>query len=65
MRWIDAETGERRPMHVDRATRASYEALLSRRLEAFGAAAARHGAVFGFWTSARPFEEIVTALFEG
>ena len=65
VRWVDAETGEGAPIEVDRQARHTYEALLSRRLEAWGAACARHGTIYGFWRSTTPFESIVTELFEG
>lgn len=63
--WIDAETGERRSMHVDRARAAAYERLVSRSLESWRTACARHRAVYGAWSSTTPFETIAQALFEG
>ena len=65
VRWVNPESGHARSVDVDRATFGAYEELLSRRLEAWGAACARHRAVYGFWRSSTPFEPIASALFAG
>jgi uncharacterized protein (DUF58 family) len=64
VRWVDAETGHARPVDVNRKTVSAYEGLLSRELEAWGAACARHRAFYGTWRSDAPFESVVRTLFE-
>jgi len=60
--WIDAESGGRRVLALDRATRERYASELDRHLAAWRAAAARHRAYFRTWSSATPFEDVSAGL---
>jgi hypothetical protein len=50
-------------MALSRATREAYEAAFGRRLDAWGAACARHRAAYGSWLSSTPFEDVCNAVF--
>lgn len=60
--WVDAESGERHRLELDRGIREGYERELGEALEAWRAAAARHRVGFGSFSSDTPFEEICAAL---
>ncbi|MSR63818.1 MAG: DUF58 domain-containing protein [Planctomycetes bacterium] len=62
VRWIDAESGQALVLAIDADTAAAYERRLERELEGWRRAAARHGALYGCWTSSTPFETAVRAL---
>lgn len=58
--WWDPESDARLELRLERATVGAYQARLEESLELWRQAAARHGASFGSWSSALPFEAIVT-----
>ena len=60
--WVDAESGERHGLEVDRPTRERYERELGARLEAWRLACARHRVIYGSWSSATPFEDVCAGL---
>ena len=60
--WVDAEGAGRMEVAVDARVRALYEERLSRRLERWRGACARHGVPYRCFTSATPFERVVLAL---
>lgn len=60
--WVDAESGARHTLEVDKRTRDRYERELGRRLEAWRSACGRHRAAYGCWPSTQPFEDVCTAL---
>ena len=64
VRLIDAETSEARGIDVDARAVAEYEQLLSKRLETWGRACARHRTFYRTWSSDAPFESVVLGLFE-
>jgi uncharacterized protein (DUF58 family) len=62
VRWVDRESGERLRSAPTGAELALYSAALESREEAWRRAAARHGAGWTSWSSAAPFEDVVSAL---
>ena len=60
---VDAESGDRRALQLDRRVRDAYEHELGRRLERWRQTAARHRVTFGTWSSAAPFEDVCAGLF--
>jgi hypothetical protein len=60
--WVDAEGAGRMDVAVDARVRALYEERLSRRLERWRGACARHRVPYRCFTSATPFERVVLAL---
>lgn len=63
--WVDAESGARRRVAVDRAQLALYERRLERRLAAWRVACAARRATFVCGSSAEPFEALAGDAFAG
>lgn len=64
VQWVDPEDGGRASVFVDARTRAAYETLLTRHLDAWRSGCARHRVAFGCWSSLSEFEDIAGALLD-